>query len=241
MPRTLVLALVALLSATAANAQAPYIGASANADVVRFSGAADELFDFNGNGEAFGWSVRAGVPLGERWGIDAEFVRGGKVTSDASFPIDIRPELPFPPSTVTGIPGNLGMLSFFPSSIDFSRRERFDTLSTTAWFRHDLTSRFALVYLGGLAFVRAEREVSLPSFSFVCAGGLGIPNVCDDTIEPTIDRGVSYSAAPTVGIEAKIGITDRFSVVPGVRLLMVDPDGRRGLMTRPSVGVQWKF
>jgi hypothetical protein len=240
MPRTLVLALVALLTASATYAQTPYIGASANADVVRFSGAADELFDFNGDGEAFGWSVRAGVPLGERWGIDAEFVRGGKVKSDASFPVDF-PEPLFPPSSVTGVPGNLGLITLLPSSLDFSRRERFSTLSTTAWFRQDVTSRFALVYLGGLAFVRAEREVTLPSFSFACAGGLGIPTVCNDTIEPTIDRGVSYSAAPTVGIDAKIGLNDRLSIVPGLRLLIVDPDGQRGLMTRPSLGMQWTF
>jgi hypothetical protein len=44
-----------------------------------------------------------------------------------------------------------------------------------------------------------------------------------------------------VGVEGKIGLTDRLSVVPGVRLLIVDPDGRRGLMARPSVGIHWTF
>jgi hypothetical protein len=214
MSRTLVLGLFVFLAAPAAQAQTPYIGASASADVVRFSGAVDGVFDFNGDGEAFGWSVRAGVPLGERWGIDAEFVRAGNVESDATFPVDFPSELPFPPSSLTPSQVNLGVFTFIPSSLEFSRKERFDTLSTTAWYRQDITGRFSLVYLGGLAFVRASREVTLPSFDFWCAGGPGFPPLCDDTVETTVEESVSYSAAPTVGIEAKIGLTDRLSVVP---------------------------
>jgi hypothetical protein len=142
MPRTLVLGLFVFLVAPVAQAQSPYIGASANADVVRFSGAVDSLFDFNGDGEAFGWSLRAGVPLGDRWGIDAEFVRAGNVESDATFPVDIPPDLLFPPSSLTPSAVNRGVFSFIPSSLEFSRKERYDTLSTTAWFRQDLTGRF---------------------------------------------------------------------------------------------------
>jgi hypothetical protein len=233
MTRALTFVTFLLVTASVASAQTPYIGASANADIVRFSGATDEFSGFNGDGEAFGWAVRAGVPLGERWGIDAEFVRAGKVTSESSFPLVFPTEPVFPPSFPVG-----ASLDLIPNSFDMTRHERFSTLSTTAWFRHDIANRFALVYLGGLAFVREEREVNVLFPSFICTAGTIF---CNDMLSVRADRTISYSAAPIVGLDARLGLTERLSVVPGVRLLVVDASGQRALMTRPSFGVQWTF
>jgi hypothetical protein len=70
-----VVAVLILFGSTHAAAQAPYVGAAVLTDVVRSSGTRDQQ---PGDGETIGGALRVGTSLGERWGVELEFVRSGE-------------------------------------------------------------------------------------------------------------------------------------------------------------------
>jgi hypothetical protein len=216
-------------------AQTTYVGASAVADIARFGSAGVE--DSSG-GEAFGWAIRVGTAITDRWGIDLEFTRPGEIEQENSFSYlagGLETVLPdfapgrFPPAT--GIPIDIGRIGT-ALSVPFSSmtKQRYSTLTVMPYVRQSLGSRADILYSGGLALVRNSSQVSL-------GGGIRLLG----SITPFEQSFVTYGAAPVVGVDVRVSMTDHLRLVPGLRLLVVDEGGRSGWVTRPSIGLQWTF
>jgi hypothetical protein len=221
-------AVAAMILITApAMAQTPYVGTALVGDVARFSHSSfDGRLGESSGGEAIGFALRLGIGVGAAWGVEAEFARPSELTSTASPPV--LAALGYPE-----LVGRLGLIDpggLTGLGISIDTRQRNTTLSTVAWVRQDLTNRAALVYLGGLSFVRAA-HVTEYSFSFVRA----LPGL----LLPAADRVefIAYGVRPVVGIEARIGLTDHLELVPGVRLTGLES----GWLVRPAVGLSWGF
>lgn len=218
------LAVIFVAGAGAAFAQGPYVGASIFADVVRTSHTESGFDSDGGSGEAVGFALKVGAPLGASWGVELEFARPSAITSaeDLVFPLpavlspeqlaalaDVAPTI-FPPPT-------------FPVPIAFETRDRHTTLSAVLWAMQNVSDRVALVYLGGVAFNRVEREYGY-AFDFA----------------PTLfsrSRTTVYGTKPVVGFESWVSLTDRLTLMPGVRLQGVHD----GWSVRPAVGLGWSF
>lgn len=228
-----VLAIVMMMScgATAAFAQGSYVSAAVLADIVRathtdYPGAPEET-----GGEAIGFALRAGTPLGGFWGVEVEFARPGQIEAETQFgPISIAN----PPIALDPL-GGLTMRSPLipPFSYEVETRERNTTLSAALWLQQQLTARFAMVYLGGVAFSRSEFESDVrfaPLFTGLPIGGLV-------TLPPARTESIVYGVQPVVGVESRIDMTGQARLVPGLR--MQASDGR--WFIRPSVGIAWTF
>ena len=225
----LVVALLILVgSASPALAQSAYIGGALIADVVRFSGPGEG--SVTGSGEAIGGAIRVGVPLGAQWGLDLEFTRSGE--------IETQPEVNILATLVTGggIPGFIPTI--FPPP-DVRNRQRLSTLASTIWWRHTVSERFDLQYLGGVAFNRVARElriqfaqpdINLPGFPGGIPGVISIPAFEQES--------VSYGAGAIVGMDGRVRMTEHLQLVPGVRLQTVSPEG---WVVRPAIGLHWNF
>src|SRR5262245_53929116 len=79
------LALLLAVAPGSASAQSTYVGAALVGDVLRsthteFTSGPDNSTD----GEAIGFALRVGTPLGSRWGIELEFARPGEIESEFS-------------------------------------------------------------------------------------------------------------------------------------------------------------
>ncbi len=229
------LALVALANAPSA-AQSAYVGASLVGDVVRVghteSGGARQSF---GGGEAFGFALRLGTPLGSRWGVDLEFVRPGEVDTDFTpGPIPLAQQS-WTSSVESLLPRVTTSVQLFPQPVYRVRTsQRYTTLSTSAWARQELSQRVSLVYLAGMGFYRetntSEIDINFPNLP---PGLIGPPIV----FPPTTSQTVTYGVRPLAGVEARIGLTDHVELVPGLRLHGL----ASGWLLRPAVGLQWNF
>jgi hypothetical protein len=59
---------------------------------------------------------------------------------------------------------------------------------------------------------------------------------------PRADERVDYSAAPTVGIDARIALSPNLAIVPGVHACVFRfGDDESGFLIRPRVGIRWTF
>jgi hypothetical protein len=58
---------------------------------------------------------------------------------------------------------------------------------------------------------------------------------------PRPDERVDYSAAPTVGIDARIALSEHVSVIPGIHACVFRFADESGLLVRPRIGVRWAF
>jgi hypothetical protein len=213
--------LVVVVTATTATAQTPYVGGSLVADVVRFSGSSDS--GLTGNGETLGGALRVGTSLRGAWGVDLEFARTGEIeTQPNGFRILDTP-----------IPAVSPDLVIFPQP-QISARRQASTLTTMLWWRHDVSERFDLVYLGGAAFTRSDASLRIE------IPGIPIPSPIGGVLVPprVIDQeSTSYDTGVAVGLDGRIAMTERLRLVPGLRLLTVSG----GWMVRPSIGIHWIF
>jgi hypothetical protein len=204
-------------------AQGPYVGASIFADVVRTSHT-DSGFDSDGgSGEAVGIALKVGTPIGSNWGVELEFARPSSInsTEDRVFPLPavLSPEmLAALPDVAPGI-----YPPIFPFPVAFETRDRHTTLSAVLWATQNVSDRVALVYLGGVAFNRFEREYG---YAFEIAPALF-----------SRSKTTVYGTKPVVGFESWIGLTERITLMPGVRLQGVHD----GWSVRPAVGIGWSF
>jgi hypothetical protein len=221
-------------SAGAVQAQGAYVGASVVADIVRFDSGG---FGASSGGEAFGGAIRIGTAITDRWGIDLEFTRPGEIEQEnplyyalgrlESVLVDLAPGLATRPG---GMPTDMGRIGAGALSLPFSSTttERHSTVTVMPYVRQPLTSRADIVYLGGIAFTRTTSRMHF-------GGPIRLP-------APGFSESlVAYGAAPAVGLDVRVSMTDHLRLVPGLRLLVVDTGGRRGWVTRPSVGLQWTF
>jgi hypothetical protein len=104
------------------------------------------------------------------------------------------------------------------------------SVATLLRFRSAPHGRVRLGYLGGLSFVRLHRKFHTDAPDGTPAG-----------LIPRPDEKVDYSAAPTVGIDARIAVTEHLSVIPGVHACVFRFADESGLLVRPRVGVRWAF
>jgi hypothetical protein len=94
--------------------------------------------------------------------------------------------------------------------------------------RQEITPRFSLVYLGGVAFGRTNNEIEV-SYQ------LGRPTILP--IPPIITESITYDVRPMVGVEGRIRMGGKVDLVPGLRL----HGAQNGWLIRPAVGLAWSF
>jgi hypothetical protein len=220
------------LLVTPAYAQGAYVGAFLVGEIVRL-----DQYDSNaqdsGNGESLGFALRLGSPVGAKWGVELEFVRPGEITTD-QVP-QILPAM-YSVTPVQGIPGlpNQGLYDpviFPPISYEFRSTQRRTTLSPSLWVRQEISPRFSMVYLGGVAFGRTSNEVEI-TYTIGRPTILPIP-----PITPVIQESISYDVQPMVGVEGRIRMGGKVDLVPGLRL----HGAQGGWLIRPAVGLSWSF
>ena len=201
-------------------------------DIARLSGL--DGTDTAGSGEAVSWSLRVGTPVASRFGVELEFTHPQEITNTQT--PDVRPlgvqglSLSY---TFDGLSSGVynvsaGPLIFPPVEIRVTTAQRNTSVSTVAWVRQQVGARFAMQYLGGIAFTRTITE-----FSYNASGA---PNVFAGLV-PRPSRTIDYGVAPIVGTEARIGMTDHLQLVPGIRLQTIIG----GWVVRPAVALAWNF
>ena len=217
-------ALLVVTNAAGAVAQSPYVGGAVLADVVRSSGSQDQQ---PGNDETFGGALRVGTSLGEKWGVELEFVRSGETqwSPDVTILAGLTPALP------PGFIGSLPDIAIYPPP-QIEVESQLSTLTTSWWFRQNNNDRFSLVYLGGAAFSRTETETEIEY------GVIGLPRV-GQTLPTRFysQESVIYDTGLSVGINGDIEMTDHLRLVPGIRMLNIASQW----LLRPSVGLHWRF
>ena len=217
-------------AASAQSAQSPYAGASLVGDVL-LSTHSESTFgrDVPDGGEAIGFALRVGTPLGARWGVELEFTRPGEIETEfAGGPIPLsRADTLTSLTTLASGPTLIQVLPQ-PVSYGLNASERHSTLSTTVWFAQELSPKLSLVYLAGMGFYRATYE---SEFRFDILGGIALP------IVPSPTRTVNYGVRPLAGFEARLKLTDHVDLVPGVRLHGLESSW----LLRPAVGLAWNF
>ena len=226
-------ALLFTLGTTRLFAQSTYVGAAVVGDVLRSTHSESSLGrDVPAGGEAIGFALRVGTPLGSRWGVELEFTRPGEIETDFSGAIPLVSSIEALTVTATRAPGGITLPQLFPSPLPYRLQttQRHTTLSTTVWFNQSLSSRFSLVYLAGMGFNRTTFE-SASRFEILPAG-ITLP-----VGFPTVTKTVTYGVRPLAGFEARIGLTDHVDLVPGVRLQGLES----AWLLRPAVGLAWEF
>jgi hypothetical protein len=221
-------------------AQGAYVSASLLGDILRSTHADSPGAPDNG-GEAIGFAIRAGTPLGAIWGIEVEFAHPGEIEQEFEPGVFSLGQVTtglfdIPP---TGIPSDFAIFdstSILRPSLLYSVRtsQRNATLGASLWIQQQLSGRIAMVYLGGVGFHRTTfgSEYSFPRLT----AGPGVPpNLI--VLPPARIETVAYGVRPMVGVEARIEMTRHLHLVPGFRLHAGD-----GLwLMRPAVGVGWMF
>lgn len=218
-----VAALLVVTNAAGAAAQSPYVGGAVLADVVRSSGS---LGQQPGNDETIGAALRVGTSLGEKWGVELEFVRSGETEwrPDVAILAGLTPTLP---NFISPLPD----IAIYPSP-QIEIESELSTLTTSLWFRQTVNDRFSLVYLGGAAFARTETETNV-DYSVIALprGGQTIPTRLYS------QEAVIYDTGLSVGLNGDIEMTDHLRLVPGIRMLNIASQW----LLRPSVGLHWRF
>ena len=223
-------------------AQGAYAGASLTGDFVRF-----DRVDVGGSsgtagGEALGFALRLGTPIGRVWGVELELARpemiesdetpdflplvaagiGGGVTTGVSVP----PGVSLPPAvdlTTPRVP-----VQVFSYRVHTARR--YTTLSASVWAAQEVSRRVSLVYLGGIGFHRSTFASETTFERFAALPFVIVP-------QPFSVETLTYSVRPVAGFEARIGLTDHAQLVPGIRMHGVSG----GWLIRPAVGLAWQF
>ena len=125
-------------------------------------------------------------------------------------------------------------LRFFPPiSYEFRSTQRRTTLSPSLWVRQEISPRFSMVYLGGVAFGRTNNEVEI-SYSI---GRSILPIAPIPSIAPIVNESITYDVQPMVGVEGRIRMGGKVDLVPGLRL----HGAQGGWLIRPAVGLSWNF
>jgi hypothetical protein len=230
--RTGLAALLFTFGAAPVFAQSAYVGAAVVGDVLRSTHSESLLgLDVPAGGEAVGFALRIGTPLGSRWGVELEFTRPGEIETEFSGAIPWTSSVELVTLSTRG-PISVTVPQVFPSPLPYRLRstQRHSTLSPTVWFNQELSRRVSLVYLAGMGFYRATFE-SESRFEILPAS-ITLP-----VGFPTVTKTVSYGVRPLAGFEACIRLTDHVALVPGVRLHGLDS----AWLLRPAVGLEWSF
>jgi hypothetical protein len=231
MKQLLAITLLSIVLAPAAVHAQPYVAGSLSADIVR-TGSSDTT-TLPGSGEAFSFSLRAGAQVTPLFGIELDFTRPSEIetTQEPEFRTLDASVL-----TLIGVsPPSLPILGYRVHTA-----QRATTVTASAWARQDVSPRFAVVYLGGIAFARVERSVTttfdFPDFPRPVDFPVLItrPSIFPPSYQTTI---VDYTQGPMAGIEGRLALTEHVQLAPGFRLLGIGG----GWVMRPAVGLGWTF
>jgi hypothetical protein len=223
------------------SAQSPYVAGAIGADVSRVGRADSSLYPSPSNGtEVLSGALRVGTFVGSNWGVELEFVRSGRTNEQGAV---IRP-LALAGSTSAAIaqvlppgvvPNNISFPVPFDYRSDVGRRHA--SVDAVAWARRSVSGSVDLVYLGGVAFSRDRSDITesvTPVFRTLAPPATGVAVVAATTFRSTL---IQYDTRPLVGMEARIGLTSKLRLVPGLRLQGL----RNGWLLRPYVGLGWFF
>ena len=236
--RVCLVVLVLLAMVSPAAAQSTYVGGSLIGEFARYGGAdiddaarlSTVVEPLSRSWETIGFDLRVGRALGEHWGVEFSFARGGSHEQRRNQRL-----LPFltssPAFDPTTFIRTLPTLPTFPiTDFEFELRsqQQHTTFDTTLWLRQELGDRVDLVFLGGASFNRVEREQNI--------------SIADDRLAiilpaPSEIETDTYGVGAVVGTEAVIDLTDHAAVTTGVRLHGVSG----GWLIRPSIGLRWAF
>ena len=187
-------------------ADGPYVSVSGIADVKRFSGdPATNVLD----GHSAGIAAAFGLSLGARWDLEVGVDAPRYSSNSRPRVVTVRREV-----------------------ITLQSRTRNRTLSfdTLIRFRARQGRRLRIGYLGGLSFLRLQRQ-----FDTIA------PADTPDSLVPRPTELLSYGVAPTIGLDAHLDVTDHLIVVPAIRVSAFNMDGVSGVLLRPRIGVGWVF
>jgi outer membrane protein with beta-barrel domain len=104
------------------------------------------------------------------------------------------------------------------------------SVATLLRYRAAPHGRWRLGYLAGLSFIRLRRRFHTEATADTPSGLVPKPNEVDD-----------YSAAPTVGLDARFALSEHLSVVPGIHACVFRFGEDSGLLIRPRIGLRWSF
>lgn len=218
------LVLAGLLIATPALAQSTYVAGAIGADLARVSHAEGTVYQEASPAgfEVPSGALRVGTSIGSEWGVELEFVRSGRSTEDMAIAYPLAraavPVLdPLPPAQI-GFP--------LPIAYRPEIRQRQTSVDVAAWARRPAGSSVDLVFLGGVALTRGRTDVT----QSIVTGNRAI-------LQPFRTTYIEYATRPLVGMEARIAMTARLRLVPGIRVQGLAD----GWIARPSVGLAWFF
>jgi hypothetical protein len=235
-----IVAVLMALGARPSSGQSAYVSAALVGDVLLNTHVETSLGrDASSGGEAIGFALRVGTPLGSRWGVELEFTRAGEIESEfdgviplGSGVVSTTSWTSLPPGSVPVEIDALFPILQRPTSYSLQTTQRHSTLSTAVWMNQELSQRVSLVYLAGMGFYRTTFENESRFGNRPLPPGISIPNIF-----PSITKTVTYGVRPLAGIEARIELTEHVDLVPGVRLHGLD----NGWLLRPAVGLAWNF
>jgi hypothetical protein len=226
--------LLITLGAGSSSGQSAYVSAAVVGDVLLNTHSESSLGgEVPSGGEAIGFALRVGTPLGSRWGVELEFARGGEIETEFDGPIPLASRA----SSITWSsvpPGADAIATLLQRPVSYSLRtsQRHNTLSATLWMNQELSRRVSLVYLAGMGFSRSTFESQARFEILPLPPGISIANIF-----PSSAKTVTYGVRPLAGIEARIELTEQVDLVPGLRLHGID----NGWLIRPAVGLAWNF
>lgn len=231
----IVVALLFLLAAAPARAQAAYVAGSIGADVSRVNNTNSNVYAASSSSgdETISGSLRVGTAIGQNWGVELEFVHSGRShieTAPGVLPVLASYELALAPTAA--MPGSISASSVIAPIAYYQTdvRRTHSDLDGVIWARQRAGDSVDLVYLGGVAFSR-ERTVVTQNFPTGIRLLAPVPN---GRFQTTV---IDYGTRPLAGIEARVRFTSHVSLLPGVRMQGIAD----GWLIRPYVGMGWFF
>jgi hypothetical protein len=224
---------IATIPAAGQTSPSTYIGVSLIGEFAHFGGVDVDDADLRAatglgrsmNGKTLGVGVVLGRALGERWGVEFEFVRGGTIKERHSQVIGLGV-----PGVATGVGPTVGIPPNFEFA--FESEQRHTTFGAIAWARQELGARVDLSFLGGVSFNRVEAEQEITAAVSGSAMAIAFPRESNT---------VRYGVGPVVGVEAAIDIAEHVALTGGVRVRGLNVTGLSGWLVQPAAGLRWVF
>jgi hypothetical protein len=162
--------------------------------------------------------------------LDGESVGGGVTIGTGLWPrwdLEVGVDIPRFSATSRDRSVTLQKATFPLESVTENRSV---SVATLVRFRGARRGRVQLGYLGGVSLVRLRRDVHTEAPENTPAGLIPKP-------ASTVD----FSAAPTIGIDARITMGGHLSLIPGVHATVFSLSDANGLLLRPRLSLRWSF
>ena len=211
-------------------AQSPYVAGAIGADVSRSSHGDSSFYPSPSNGsEVLSGALRVGTSINGLWGVELEYVRSGRSSDETPTFNPLAQAVSTSVNFVQLLPGIAQSIPIpFPYDYRSEIRRRHTSMNAVAWARQPVGGAVDLVYLAGIAFTRERSDVTQ-----------NIIPVVRTIVPPSPIRTTftEYATRPLVGVEARIGLTSRLRLVPGLRVQGLGD----GWLVRPNVALGWFF